>query len=71
MRVPLPRELRQNCSGRDSGPIQGRCDASESGGTTHLPFIEALRGWLAAGRDEPIGASTPYQSWLISASNGA
>jgi tetratricopeptide (TPR) repeat protein/class 3 adenylate cyclase len=49
----LLRELRQELLRAGLGLIQGRCDPSESG-TTYLPFIEALRGWLAAGRDEPI-----------------
>ena len=49
----LLRELRQELLRAGLGLIQGRCDPNESG-TTYLPFIEALRGWLAADRDEPI-----------------
>ena len=63
----LPRELRQELLRAGLGLIQGRCDPSESG-TTYLPFIEALRGWLAAGRDESPSRSTRYRSWLVSAS---
>jgi serine/threonine protein kinase/tetratricopeptide (TPR) repeat protein len=53
----LLRELRQELQRTGLGLIQGRCDPSESG-TTYLPFIEVLRGWLAAGRDEPISLDT-------------
>ncbi|HEY7028858.1 MAG TPA: protein kinase, partial [Gemmatimonadales bacterium] len=53
----LLRELRRELERAKVGLIQGRCDASESG-TTYLPFIEVLRGWLAAGRNEPISLDT-------------
>lgn len=45
-------EFRRELEARQLVLLQGRCDSSE-GGTPYLPFVEALRGWLQAGRAEP------------------